>query len=309
MDSTESAYTSPEAKPYDDGPCAIENIHNKAHDIFPIPFTGIKLLINRGLSPHFQVSHSLTLSSGESAGYRFGATYAGHNKISENEAFPVLMGELQPNGQLQAQIVDQLSPMCRVRYLAQIQKCTMAGQQISMELRREKWQFGFTLINPDLNRGQMMLAADTMRKMSNRFYMGSMFFYHLSSQLPGGQDGVWSLGGKYVSDFWQFAVTARPYQLAFHSSFHLKVNENLQLAAELESNYQQQSNISTIGYQYDLPKSNVTFRAQLDSNWNIAAMLEKRLIPFPLTFTLTALGNSIASKYEAPVFSFTVALS
>jgi len=292
---------SPETKPYDDGPCPIENIHNKAHDIFPVPFSGIRLLINRGLSPHFQVSHSLTLSSGEGAGYRFGATYAGHNKVSESEAYPVLMGELQPDGQLQAQIVDQLSPVFRVRYLAQIRKCAMTGQQISGELRKEKWQLGATLINPDLNRGQMMLAVDTMRKMSHRFYMGSMFFYHLSPQLPGGQDGVWSLGCKYVSNFWQCAVTVRPYQLALHSSFHMKVNENLQLAAELESNCQQQTNISTIGYQYDLPKSNVTFKAQLDSNWNIAAMLEKRLIPFPLTFTLTALGNSFASKYEVGV--------
>ncbi|VDD82893.1 unnamed protein product [Mesocestoides corti] len=301
MDSTEASSVSSDFKPYDDGPCAIENIHNKAHDVFPVPFSGIKLLVNKGLSPHFQVSHSLTLSSGDNAGYRFGATYAGHKKVSENEAFPVLMGELHPSGQLQAQIVDQITPLCRVRYLAQIQKCAMAGQQLSAELRNSKWQAGITLINPDLNRGQMMLATDTMRKMSDRFYAGSMFFYHLSPQLPGGHDGVFSLGGKFVANFWQFAATARPLQLAFHSSFHMQVNESLQLAAELESNYQQQTSIASIGYQYDIPKSNVSFKAQIDSNWNISAMLEKRLIPFPFTFTISALGNHAASKYEVGV--------
>ncbi len=304
MDPSEdaSSYTPPpESRPYDDGPGAIENIHNKAHDIFPIPFSGIKVLINKGLSPHFQVNHSLTLSSSESAGYRFGATYAGHNKVSESEAYPVLMGEIQPNGQLQAQIVNQISSLCRVRYLAQIQKCTMAGQQMAAELRSKKWQAGLTVINPDLNRGSVMLATDTMRQITPNFYMGAMFFYHLSPQLPGGHDGVWSLGGKFVSDFWQFAATVRPFQLALHSSFHMKVNENLQLAAELESSYQQQTNTASIGYQYDIPKSNVAFKAQLDSNWNVSAMLEKRLIPFPFTFTLSALGNHAASKYEVGV--------
>lgn len=290
-----------EKNPYDDGPGAIENIHNKAHDIFPIPFSGIKLLLNKCLSPHFQVNHSLTLTSSENAGYRFGATYAGHNKVSESEAYPVLMGEVQPNGQLQAQIVNQISPLCRVRYLAQIQKCKMAGQQVAAELRSKKWQAGLTFINPDLNRGSVMMAIDTMRQVSQRLYMGSMFFYHVSPQLPGGHDGVWSLGGKFVADFWQFAATVRPFQLALHSSFHMKVNENLQLAAELESSYQQQTSTASVGYQYDIPKANTSFKAQLDSNWNVSAMLEKRLVPFPFAFTLCALGNHASSKYEAGV--------
>nr|CDS26940.1 mitochondrial import receptor subunit tom40 [Hymenolepis microstoma] len=301
MEASESSIPVPESRLYDDGPCALENIHNKAHDVFPIPFTGIKLLINKGLSSHFQVSHSLTFNSGESAGYRFGATYAGHNKVSETEAYPVLMGELQPNGQMQAQIVNQVAPNCRLRYVAQIQKFVMTNQQIAAEFRNDKWQAGLTLINPDLNRGEIMTAIDTMRKMSNRFYMGSMFFYNRSRQLPGGNDGVWSLGGKFVADYWQFAATVRPFQLAFHSSFHMKVNENLQLAAEIESNYQQQSNVATLGYQYDLPKANASFKAQIDSNWNVAATLEKRLFPFPFTFAISALGNSVASKYEVGV--------
>ncbi len=86
-----------DTKSYDDGPGAIENIHNRAHDIFPVPFNGIKLLINKGLSQHFQVSHALNLNSGDSAGYRFGATFVGHNKISEDESYPIMMGEIQPD--------------------------------------------------------------------------------------------------------------------------------------------------------------------------------------------------------------------
>lgn len=301
MNSAENNPAPSEPKSYDDGPCSVENVHNKAHEVFPIPFPGIKLLINKGLSPHFQVSHSLHFNSGENAGYRFGATYAGHKQLSESEAFPVLMGEIQPSGQLQAQIVDQVSSMCRLRYLAQIQNFTMVGQQISAELRNDKWQASATLINPDLERKQMMLALDTMRKMSSRFYMGSMFFYHLSSQLPGGHDGIWTLGAKYTSKFWQFATTLRPLQLSFNSSFHMKVNDHLQLASELEFSYQHQSSVATVGYQYELPRSNTTIKAQLDSNGSVSAVLEKRLIPFPLTFTLCGVGNTFVSKYEVGV--------
>ncbi|KAF5394200.1 Translocase of outer mitochondrial membrane 40 [Paragonimus heterotremus] len=278
-------------------PGTIENIHNKAHDIFPVPFDGAKLVVNKGLSPNFQVNHSLSLSNDDTGGYRFGVTYVGHNKVSDVESYPVLMGELQPNGNVQAQIIHRLSPLIHVRYVAHAQRNRMVGQQFATEFRGEKWQSAFTLINPDLNRGQAMAAIDVMKRVSKRTTLGSMFFYQRSAQLPAKQDGVWSIGGKYCAGNWQAALTLRPWQLGLHTSFHMQVNENLQLAAELESSHQQQSNTTTLGYKYDIPKANVTFKAQLDSNWNIASSLEKKLTPFPFTFTLCALGNQTKAKY------------
>lgn len=32
-----------------------EELHRKTRDIFPLPFDGAKVLLNRGLSQHFQV--------------------------------------------------------------------------------------------------------------------------------------------------------------------------------------------------------------------------------------------------------------
>ncbi|THD27756.1 Mitochondrial import receptor subunit TOM40 [Fasciola hepatica] len=280
-----------------EGPGSIENIHNKAHDIFPIPFDGAKLVINKGLSPNFQVNHSLSLNSDDQGGYRFGVTYVGHDKVSDVESYPVLMGELQPNGNIQAQIIHRLSPMLHLRYIAQAQRNRMAGQQFATEWKGTKWQTALTMINPDITRGQVMGALDIMRQVSKRVSLGTMFFYQRSPQLPARQDGVWSLGGKYVADNWQVAATVRPWQLGLHTSVHLQVNESLQLAAEWESSFQQQSNTTTLGYKYEIPKANVTFKAQIDSNWNIASSLEKKLTPFPFTFTLCALGNQAKAKY------------
>ncbi|GAA41674.1 translocase of outer mitochondrial membrane [Clonorchis sinensis] len=280
-----------------EGPGTIETIHNKAHEVFPVPFDGAKLVINKGLSQNFQVNHSLSLCNDEQGGYRFGVTYVGHQKVSETESYPILMGELQPNGNLQAHIIHRLTPLVYIRYAAQAQRNKMVGQQLVTELKAKKWQTAFTIVNPDINRGQAMAAVDIMKQVSSRVALGSMFFYQRSPQLPSKQNGVWSIGGKYTSDNWQACATLRPWQLGIHTSLHLQVNESLQLAAELESSHQQQTNTTTLGYKYDIPKANVTFKAQLDSNWNIASSLEKKLTPFPFTFTLCALGNQTKAKY------------
>nr|CAX70276.1 putative mitochondrial import receptor subunit TOM40 homolog [Schistosoma japonicum] len=290
--------TKPQDNPSNEGPGTVENIHNKAHDIFPVPFEGARLVVNKGLSPNFQVNHSLSLNSDEQCGYRFGVTYVGHNKVSDTESYPVLMSELQPNGNMQAQIIHRMFPSIYVRYIAQLQRHRFGGQQACVEYRKPKVQASLTLINPDINRSQCMAALDVMRQITKRLALGSAFFYQCSPQLPAGQDGVFSFGAKYATSHWQGSATVRPWQNSLHSSFHIQVNDSLQLAAEFESNYQQQSNTTTLGYKYDIPKANVTFKAQMDSNWNIASSLEKKLTPFPFTFSLCAMCNQVKSKYS-----------
>ncbi|VEL29570.1 unnamed protein product [Protopolystoma xenopodis] len=235
------------------------------------------------------------MCNGDQAGYRFGANYAGHKKVSENEAYPVLQGEVQPNGQVQAQIVHQFAPSLRMQYMTQLQKSKMSAQQIAADFRQGNWQTNLTVINPDLQRRQVMTALGTMCQVTRRFALGSMFFYHRSPQLPAGQDGTWSIGGKYSGSKWTAAASLRPFHLGLHSSFHMRYDETLQFAAELESNFQQQNNTATIGYQFDFPKGAASVKAQIDSNWNIAASLEKKMFPF--TFTLCAMGNQSAERY------------
>ena len=48
-------------------------------------FEGSKLMVNKGLSSHFQVAHNLTLSDPKSSGYKFGATYVGTKMLSPSE--------------------------------------------------------------------------------------------------------------------------------------------------------------------------------------------------------------------------------
>jgi mitochondrial import receptor subunit TOM40 len=51
----------------------------------PPAFEGAKLSVTKMLSSHFQVSHSMTLSSGTNSGYKFGANYVGTQLYSQSE--------------------------------------------------------------------------------------------------------------------------------------------------------------------------------------------------------------------------------
>ena len=51
----------------------------------PPVFEGAKLSVTKILSSHFQVSHTMALSSGSSSGYKFGANYVGTQLYSQSD--------------------------------------------------------------------------------------------------------------------------------------------------------------------------------------------------------------------------------
>ena len=54
----------------DKNPGTMEDLHKKCKDVMPMFFEGYKFLVNKGLSQHFQVSHTLSLSNTTPSGYR-----------------------------------------------------------------------------------------------------------------------------------------------------------------------------------------------------------------------------------------------
>ena len=51
-------------------PGTVEDLHKMALGVSPMAFEGAKLLVNKGLSNNFQVSHTLTMSNSMPSGYR-----------------------------------------------------------------------------------------------------------------------------------------------------------------------------------------------------------------------------------------------
>jgi len=93
-------------------PGTVEDLHKKTKDVFPVNFDGAKIMVNKGLSNHFQISHTLNMSSLTPSGYRFGATYVGTQQYGPSEAYPILLGDIDPSGNLNANIIHQINNHC-----------------------------------------------------------------------------------------------------------------------------------------------------------------------------------------------------
>lgn len=92
----------------------------RSADVQAITFEGAKIMLNKGLSNHFQVSHTINMSTTVPSGYRFGATYVGTKQYSPTEAFPVLLGDIDPSGNLNANVIHQFSSRLRCKFASQV---------------------------------------------------------------------------------------------------------------------------------------------------------------------------------------------
>ncbi|PRD31780.1 UNVERIFIED_CONTAM: Tom40 [Trichonephila clavipes] len=83
-DQTGVSKDSPKNAP-DNNPGTVEDLHKKCKDVFPTLFEGSKVMVNKALSNHFQISHTLNMTNSTPPGYRFGATYVGTNQTGPME--------------------------------------------------------------------------------------------------------------------------------------------------------------------------------------------------------------------------------
>lgn len=105
-------------------PGTVEELNKQCKDVFPTNFEGCRMIFNKGLSNHFQISHTINMSNITPAGYRFGVTYVGTNMIGPGEAYPILLGDVDPSGNLNANIIHQFHPRLKGKLVAQV-KCRL----------------------------------------------------------------------------------------------------------------------------------------------------------------------------------------
>ena len=86
-----------------------------------------------------------------------------------------------------------------------------------------------------------------------------------------------------------------------HLCYYQKASSQLQIGVELEANPRMQESVASIGYQVDLPKSEVVFKGHVDSNWSVGAVLEKKLSPLPFTLALSGLINHNKNQFRLGV--------
>jgi len=300
VNAAESPSSSPVPPPAaaDLNPGTMEDLHKKCKDVFPMVFEGYKFLVNKGLSQHFQVSHTLTLSNATPSGYRFGSTFVGATRvISPQEAYPILLGDIDMSGNLQAHIIDAPTKNTRCKMIAQIQGGKWQGCQLSTDYKGDDFTASCTLANPDLISGTGVGVFQYLQNVTPSLSLGSELVYQSSPQLPGGHIAALSIAGRYTgSDF--CAATTLSNNGTVHASYWQKCSPDLQVGTEIESNLKMQETVGSLGYQVEIPRAGFLFRGAVDSTWAVKATLEKKLEPLPLTLSLCGLLNHPKNSFQ-----------
>lgn len=284
-----------ESKPLDN-PGTMEDLHKKCKDVMPVNFEGAKLMINKGLSNHFQVSHTINLNSSNTSGYRFGAMYVGTKQLSPTEAFPVVLGDIDPSGNLNANIIHQLTPQVRCKFASQIQSSKVTAAQLTTDYKGSNYTTSLTVGNPNLINNSGVIVAHYLQAVTNHLSMGGEFAYQYGPAVPGGQIALMSAAARYATDLFTWSGTVGA--AGIHLCYYQRASEQLQIGAEVETSFRMQEAVATIGYQIDLPKSDLVFRGMVDSNWTVGAVLEKKLQPLPFTFALSGLLNHTKNQFR-----------
>ncbi|CAJ0941059.1 unnamed protein product [Ranitomeya imitator] len=313
-------------------PGTFEECHRKCKELFPMQMEGVKLTVNKGLSNYFQVNHTIALSTVGDSNYHFGATYVGTKQLSPTEAFPVLVGDVDNNGSLNAQIIHQLSQHIRSKVALQSQQSKFVNWQIDTEYRGVDFTAAVTLGNPDVLVGSGIVVAHYLQSITPSLALGGELVYH---RRPGEEGTVMSLAGRYTAPNWTATLTLG--QAGAHATYYHKANDQvhdaisssfertsyenprgmgqvmvsptspvmcrilwfqLQVGVEFEASTRMQDTSVSFGYQLDLPKANLLFKGSVDSNWIVGATLEKKLPPLPLTLAMGAFLNHKKNKFQ-----------
>ncbi|XP_037938063.1 mitochondrial import receptor subunit TOM40 homolog 1-like [Teleopsis dalmanni] len=279
-----------------ENPGTVDEIHKKCKDVQALTFEGARIMLNKGLSNHFQVSHTLNMSSTQPSGYRFGATYVGTKQFTPSEAFPVLLGDIDPSGNLNANIIHQFTPQLRCKFAMQIQESKVLACQAAGDFKGQDFTASVTLGNPNIINGSGVIVAHYLQSITKRLALGTELAYQYGGNVPGGQIAVVSAIGRYATENYVWSGTAGP--AGVHICYYQKASDQLQIGAEVETSPRMQESVATIAYQVDIPKADLIFRGSFDSNWNVAGVLEKRLTPLPFSFALSGRLNHTKNQFR-----------
>ncbi|XP_062866864.1 mitochondrial import receptor subunit TOM40B [Trichomycterus rosablanca] len=290
----------PEAEPSLPNPGAFEEFHRKTKEVFPVQMDGVRLTVNKGISNFFQVNHNIMLSTQGDSSYRFGATYIGTKQTGPAETFPVVVGDMDHTGSLNAQIIHQLSSRVRSKLVFQTQQQKFVNWQADAEFKGDDFTAALALGNPDVVAGSGIVVAHYLQSITPSLALGGELVYH---RRPGEEVTVMSLAGRYTGS--NFIATLTLGGAGAQASYYHKANDQLQIGVEFEASTRMQNTSVLFGYQLDIPQANLLFKGSIDSNWVVGATLEKKLLPLPLSLALCSFLNHRKNKFQCG-FSVTI---
>ncbi|KAM6229309.1 mitochondrial import receptor subunit TOM40B isoform 1-T1 [Spheniscus humboldti] len=300
-------------------PGSFDELHRQCKEIFPQQMEGVKLIVTKTLSSHFQVTHTVHMSTLGPSSYHFNATFVGDRQLGPTEAFPMLVGDMDNSGSLNAQVLHLVAERIRTKAVFQTHQAKFVTWQFDGEYRGDDCTATLTLGNPDLLGESVILVAHFLQSITSRLVLGGEMVYH---RRPGEEGAILTLAGKYTALKW--VATLNVGYGGAHASYYHRANEQVsvppmrprppcvpvppwgltfsaaqvQVGVELEANTRLQDTTFAFGYQLNLPQANMVFRGLLDSNWSVGGVLEKKLPPLPVTLALGAFLNHWKNRFH-----------
>lgn len=282
-----------------ENPGSYEDLNKKTKEVFPQIFEGYKLSLNKMLSTHFQINHSIAMSTVVPSGYKFAATYVGSNQLSPQEVYPILLGDIDPSGNLNANIIHHFHKNLRTRAVFQIQDGQLAGAQVSNDFKGTDYTASMTAVNTDIVQNSGIFIGQYLHRITKRIDLGTECILQYGPQVPNNRMALYSLGWRYFgSSAWQLSGVLNPMGSLTMCYHHQSPVSPIQFGVEAETNLRTMESQASFGYQIELNKANLTFKGMVDTNYNAGAVLEKRLLPLPFTFQLSGYLNHVKPSYR-----------
>jgi mitochondrial import receptor subunit TOM40 len=265
-------------------------------------FDGARAELNKQLSinPTFQVSHTFSLGSqagplgsGGGGTYNFGAllatakvyisfcyTLAIRNSTPRCIAQTFMQGSVDHEGSLNGRFNYGWSASDITKIQAQISPSPASPSIVQIEHDRHgrDYALSFKAYNPTPELTGIY-GASYLQSVSPNFALGLECL--LQRPLPNVQEAALGYLAKWTGAKKDWTATAQfqPSQGIVQSTYHQKLGERVEAAAELmlvpSLVPAERKALGTVGAKYDFRAA--TFRAQLDSRGRISALLEQRL--------------------------------
>ena len=208
------------------------------------------------------------------------------------------MADVDPSGNLNANIVHAPTDRTRLKFVSQIQGGKWPATQLSGDYKADTWTTSVTMGNPDLVHGSGVGVLHYLKTITPQLALGAELAYQASPQLPGGHIAVASLASRvnFDQDCSLAATLGNAGQL--HASYWQKCSDQLQMGVELEANFRNKEATGTLGYEVALEKADLVLRGSVDTDMVVKSVIEKKLMPLPFTLALCGLLNHRKSQYQ-----------
>lgn len=272
-----------------DNPGSFQSLHRLCQSIAPDCFEGIRVLINRPLSNHFQITHNISINNPiNTSAYKFGTAFVGTAKLPNSEdQYPVLQGDINTAGTVSANVIHYLTPKLRVQFASHFlaDKHQLALGQLTTDWIGRYFTASLTAVNPNRYMQPDLVAAQ--------------YLHAVTSNIAVGAELVYAVGGGHVASFsaalrikdGENLWTATAGHAGTDLCAYFRVSNSIQFGIESSIGFHTRKAIGAISYQVNFPKC--SFRGKVDSTGTVGAVMERSLDFLPLTLSLSASLNHV----------------